>query len=96
MSKIVDRRSEKEAARREDEARLARGEAVDNGFFSVLDRSKARIVKRRVRIELPDENLSDDVPIARIPGESDDEYDARAGRNRSHHQRNRLIAVLVS
>ncbi|MES2600422.1 MAG: hypothetical protein V4602_06390 [Pseudomonadota bacterium] len=77
---IDNRRAEKEAARREDEARIARGEAVDNGFFSVLDRSKARIVKRRAHIDFPAENLPDDIPLVRIPGESDDDYDVRAIR----------------
>ncbi len=47
MSKIVDRRSEKEASRREDEERIARGERVENGFFNVLDRSRARLIERR-------------------------------------------------
>ncbi|MBB5046975.1 hypothetical protein HNR60_001724 [Rhodopseudomonas rhenobacensis] len=48
----IDRRAEKEAARRDDEARMARGEVVDNGFFSVLDRSKARLLTRRRRAKL--------------------------------------------
>ncbi|MBN9007160.1 MAG: hypothetical protein J0H40_17315 [Rhizobiales bacterium] len=48
------RRAEKEASRREDLERIARGEHVDNGFFSVLDRSRARLVARRRRVDIPD------------------------------------------
>jgi len=53
-----DRRREKELSRREDEARLARGEIQPaelrdrNGFFSVLDRSKAKLLVRRARIRV--------------------------------------------
>jgi hypothetical protein len=58
--RFEDRRREKESFRRNDEARLAHGEvkASDlreaNGFFSVLDRSKARLVVRRARIRIDD------------------------------------------
>jgi len=58
--RFEDRRREKENSRRNDEARLERGEvkAADlretNGFFSVLDRSKARLVARRARIRIDD------------------------------------------
>lgn len=58
--RFEDRRLEKESSRRDDEARLARGEvkASDlreaNGFFSVLDRSKARLVVRRARVRIDD------------------------------------------
>jgi hypothetical protein len=52
------RRREKEISRARDEVRLERGE-VDpsdmrdqNGFFSSLDRSQARLVARRVRVRL--------------------------------------------
>lgn len=51
---LADRRAEKEASRREDLERLARGEHVDNGFFSVLDRSRMKLAKRRVRLNIPD------------------------------------------
>jgi hypothetical protein len=53
-----DRRREKELSRRDDEVRLARGDIKPaelrdrNGFFSVLDRSKARVLVRRARIRI--------------------------------------------
>lgn len=58
--RFEDLRLEKEFCRRNDEARLARGEVkasdlrAANGFFSVLDRSKARLVIRRARIRVDD------------------------------------------
>ncbi len=58
--RVKDRHLENESSRRDDEARLERGEvkASDlreaNGFFSVLDRSKARLVARRARIRIDD------------------------------------------
>lgn len=58
--RFEDLRLEKELSRRDDEARLARGEVKPsdlqnrNGFFSVLDRSKARLVVRRARIRIDD------------------------------------------
>jgi hypothetical protein len=53
-----ERRREKAVSRRDDEARLARGEIRPaemrdrNGFFSVLDRSKAKLLVRRARIKI--------------------------------------------
>jgi hypothetical protein len=58
--RFEDRRREKELARLEDEARLARGEVKPldlkrrNSFFSVLDRSKARIVAKHARLKIDD------------------------------------------
>ncbi len=45
---------EKQASRERDAARLAAGEQVDNGFFSVLDRSKVKLVVRRAKIRIAD------------------------------------------
>jgi hypothetical protein len=53
---VDDRRREKELSRQHDEQRLARGEisasqvSDQNAFFSVLDRSKAKLLIRRARI----------------------------------------------
>lgn len=53
-----DRQRDKHISRENDEARMLSGEATpaqiqaENGFFSVLDRSKARLVARRVKINL--------------------------------------------
>lgn len=55
-----DRRREKELSRQNDEACLARGEIkpsdlnASNGFFSVLDRSKAKLLIRRAHIKIND------------------------------------------
>lgn len=52
MTKTYDprqRAAEKEESRREDEARLARGEKVENGFFSCLDLTKSFIRIRKGR-----------------------------------------------
>ncbi|MBX9830222.1 MAG: hypothetical protein K2Y27_35155 [Xanthobacteraceae bacterium] len=49
------RAAEKQAARERDAARLAAGEKVDNGFFSVLDRSKAKLLVRRAKIRIDPE-----------------------------------------
>jgi hypothetical protein len=55
---VTDRRREKEDARLRDALSLARGEVEPkdlrdrNGFFSVFDASKARIVSRRVRVNV--------------------------------------------
>lgn len=49
------RAAEKQAARERDAARLAAGEKVDNGFFSALDRSKAKLLVRRAKIKIDPE-----------------------------------------
>lgn len=55
---VADRRREKQLAREQDEVRLQHGEVEAralrdrNGFFSLLDASKARIVSRRVRVRV--------------------------------------------
>lgn len=55
-----DRRLEKELSRREDLARLERGEisqadlAQRNGLFSALDPSKAKVIARRARVRIDD------------------------------------------
>jgi hypothetical protein len=54
---LAGRRREKQESRDRDERRIADGGgkrvAVRNAFFSVLDRSKAKIVNRRVQIRIP-------------------------------------------
>jgi hypothetical protein len=58
--RFEDRSREKQISRQNDEARLARGEvsaaqlSERNGFFSVLDRSKARLLVRRARVRTED------------------------------------------
>ena len=53
---VAERRREKQEMWENDECRLRSGEAkpaqilAQNGFFSVLDPSKAQIVSRRVRL----------------------------------------------
>ncbi|MBP0437983.1 hypothetical protein [Tianweitania sediminis] len=55
---VKDRRAAKQRSRDADERRLASGQVsprqlkVENGLFSVLDPSKARILLRRVAISL--------------------------------------------
>ncbi|MBX9847412.1 MAG: hypothetical protein K2Z80_37100 [Xanthobacteraceae bacterium] len=51
---FADRQRLKREARERDAARLAAGEKVDNGFFSVLDRAKARLIVRRAKIRIAD------------------------------------------
>lgn len=48
----IARQREKQASRERDAARLAAGEQVDNGFFSALDRSKAKLIVRRAKIRI--------------------------------------------
>jgi hypothetical protein len=56
--RFEDRRREKELSREQDELRLARGEVQPskvrdkNGFFSVLDRSMAKLLVRRARVRI--------------------------------------------
>jgi hypothetical protein len=54
----AERQREEHESRARDEQRIARGEVRpedvrdSNGFFSCLDASRARLVKRRVRIQI--------------------------------------------
>jgi hypothetical protein len=43
----AERAREKQEARDRDEAALARGEIVKNGFFDALDPSRAKIIRSR-------------------------------------------------
>lgn len=55
---VADRREAKRVSRESDVARLRDGSvqvaelSARNGFFSVLDRSKAQIVERRARVNI--------------------------------------------
>ena len=55
---VADRRDAKRVSRERDVARLRDGSvqvaelSARNGFFSVLDRSKAQIVERRARVNI--------------------------------------------
>jgi hypothetical protein len=58
--RFEDRCREKQISRQDDEARLARREvsasqiSERNGFFSVLDPSKARLLIRRAHVRIDD------------------------------------------
>ena len=55
---VFERRREKQASRERDELRMERGEVSpddirdQNGLFSNFDRSKARLVSRRVHVRI--------------------------------------------
>jgi hypothetical protein len=56
--KVSERQREKQASRERDEFRMDHGEASSdeirdrNGLFSSFDRSRARLVSRRVRVHM--------------------------------------------